>query len=266
MKQKPYLVYTSAGDMNAVDLWLDGHRDFDLWITYYGKQQRDHWKGADYLVNRPGGKFPNLLKDWLRNPAIFSQYQAILVMDDDIVIDAVGINRLFQVRDEYSLTVLQPAFIGMGKISYPLTKRQLAYKLRYTDFVEVSCPLFRTDALETFLKEYDGGLIGWGVDFWFLHVLSRKPGFRAAIVDAVGCINPDDEIKLGRRQITMLQSDKDRQASWDKFRQKRGIDEANTTTDLGGIRNTLSQSLINGLWDSRRRYTQLRRLKKQLQA
>jgi hypothetical protein len=219
---------------------------------------------VDYRNHRKGSKFQNLRADWLANPDMFRRYDAIMVMDDDIVIDASGISRLFRLRDKFALTVLQPAYLGRGKISYHVTKRQWSYKLRYTEFVEMTCPLFRRDALERFLHEYDGKLVGWGIDFWFLDVLKRESNFQAAVIDAVMCINPRDEIKGGRREITSLQADEERESDWDRTRRQRGIAEADTETELGGIRSSVFQFLISNPWTVYKRIVQLRWLERHL--
>lgn len=259
-----YLVYTSAGDMNAIPLWLRGRRNFDLWVTYYGTKPQPYLDKADYRINRSGGKFQNLKTDWLASPDTFKQYDAIMVMDDDIVIDASGISRLFRLRDEYALTILQPAYLGRGKISYHVTKRRWRYKLRFTEFVEVSCPLFQKDALAKFLQEYDGKLAGWGIDFWFLDVLKREPNFRAAIIDAVTCINPHDTIKGGRREISSLQADDERMADWDRIKTRLRIKEADTRGESGGIHGSIFQFLIAGPWTACRRLMQLWWLRRHL--
>jgi len=259
-----YLVYTSAGDVSAVPLWLQGHRNFDLWVTYYGTKAQHRWDGADYWVQRRAGKFQNLRADWRTSPEIFNQYDAIMVMDDDIVIDATDISRLFELRDEYALTVLQPAFLRLGRISHRVTRHRARYKLRYTQFIEVTCPLFRRDALETFLQQYDGGLTGWGIDHWFMDVLSREPDFRAAVIDTVPCINPHDDIKGGAREISMLQADNERRADWERLQAQLGISKADTRHDCGRVRSSVFQFFITRprcIW---RRRKQLRWLQQHL--
>src|SRR5262245_50963959 len=56
----PYLVFTSAGDQSNLPRWMQGRRNFDLWITYYGSQAGRYLDLADYYNERRGSKFQNL--------------------------------------------------------------------------------------------------------------------------------------------------------------------------------------------------------------
>ena len=258
--ERRFLVYTSAGDRSAVKLWLEGRRNFDLWVTAYGDDPERYRDDVDYMDVRQGGKFQNLRSAWFSNPETFARYDAVLVLDDDVVIDADGISRLFELREEYSLTILQPAFLGFGKVSHPVTRRSIWQKLRYVDFVEVTCPLFRRDALETFLGEYDGRLVGWGIDFWYLHVLRQDPSFLAAVVDSVPCVNPLDSVKGGVREIRRLQPDKTREGEWLELKSRLGIELADTKKVRRRVRGSLLSCLTNAVWTPLRRRLQQRRL------
>ncbi len=217
------LVYTSAGDNANLIKWIKGKRYFDLWITYYGNYEGRYREFADYYNMRKDGKFPNLYHAYQVWPHIFNQYEAILVMDDDILIRAAQINRLFKIRKKYDLWILQPAFEPKGKISHRITRVNPYTLLRYTNFVEVTCPLFRQDKLERFMKTYDPVLLGWGVDWWFLDVLGKNIKDRIAIIDCVTCINPLDSAKDGQREIDRLQTPNQRLEIWKKIKRKHCI-------------------------------------------
>ena len=88
------LVFTSAGDRSNLRGWLRGRRDFDLWVVYYGDPPGTFQQLATYHVNRRGSKFQNLHYCYQQWPQVLARYDAIMVMDDDIVIDATGITRL----------------------------------------------------------------------------------------------------------------------------------------------------------------------------
>jgi hypothetical protein len=219
------LVFTSAGDRSNVRRWLDGRRDFDLWVVYYGEQAGMFQQDADFHVRRKGSKFQNLHYCYRHWPEIFARYDAIMVMDDDIMIDATGLSRLFAIRRELDLWTLQPAFRLAGKISWDITRVRPTAKLRYTNYVEMACPLFRRDKLDEFMKVYDPELVGYGADWWFLHVLGPDLKNRVAVVDEVPCINPYDSTKGGAREIDRLQSHADRKKVWERIKAQHGLDE-----------------------------------------
>ena len=94
---------------------------------------------------------------------------------------------------------LQEATVG----STPITGVKLFNSLRYTNFVEVTCPLFKKDKLDAFMNIFDPApLIEWGIDWWFLETLGASLGGHTAVIDAVSCINPLDSTKGGgQREI-----------------------------------------------------------------
>ena len=235
-RTRQYLVYTSAGDRASIPCWLEhGCRQFDLWVTYYGHSNDNKWRlHADTYRRRVGGKFENLQALW-REPGvdqIMRSYDAILVMDDDIVIDTPRLNALFRLRRTHGLLCLQPAFETQGKVSHAITAVQPGNCLRLTNFIEMTCPLFATQVLLEFLARFDSELKGWGADWWFLAVTAstseRKDEVNlgpriilscaCAIADNVTCINPTDADKGGAREINALQGREDRRAIWEKIR------------------------------------------------
>jgi hypothetical protein len=221
------LVFTSAGDRSSLHGWLAGRRDFDLWVAYYGEQPGMFQDVSDLYVSRKGSKFQNLHYCFKRWPEVFARYDAIMVMDDDILIGAGGITRLFELRKQLDLWALQPAFRLSGKISWQITRVHATAKLRYTNFIEMACPLFRRDKLEAFLQVYDPELVGYGVDWWFLHSLGPDLGNHVAVVDEVSCVNPYDKFKGGVREIDQLQSHEKRKEVWERVKARYGLDEQN---------------------------------------
>lgn len=230
-----FLVFTSAGRHANCRSWLKGKRNFDIWITNYSEDEHGLAEFADYYAKRQGGKFPNLYHAYKSNPEIFERYEAIFVSDDDLEISASKISYLFDTLLEYNLDVLQPAFSQFGKWSHKITRAQLFSYLRYVNFVEVTCPLFRTDRLVEFLTIYDPVLVGWGTDHWFMQTLVSDHKHKAAIVDAVVVTNPFDEIK-GRREIHTLQVDRVRHAAWKEIQRTRNVCEVNPLVEWSQVR------------------------------
>ncbi len=219
------LVFTSAGDLSNLSRWLRGRRDFDLWTVYYGEQPGKFQAESDLYVRHKGSKFQNLHYCYQRWPGELARYEAILVMDDDILIDATGITRLFEIRRELDLWAVQPAFRLSGKVSWPITELHATAKLRYTNFIEMACPLFRRDKLDAFMAVYDPDLVGYGVDWWFLHTLGSDLNGHVAVVDEVTCVNPYDRHKGGAREIDKLQSHAKRKEVWERVKSRHGLDE-----------------------------------------
>lgn len=222
-------IFTSAGDRCNVASWLGAKsRSWDLITCYYGSDPRlsaELTMLSDRFFARKGSKFQNLLAVHRAHPDLLEPYDRVWVMDDDLLINPADIDRMFRVAEFWDLWVCQPAFDPAGKISHSLTRPAgRGDGLRITNFVEVTCPLFRRDKLVEFLDDhYDGSLIGFGIDHWFGHALEAERYAKFAIVDAVRVLNPLDSAKGGVREINRLQNTRDRRRAWESLRDAKGI-------------------------------------------
>lgn len=234
------LIFTSAGDLTNLQHWLKGRRDFDLWIVSYGKHNLTHEAYSNFYARSGGTKFQNLHRVYQRYAGVLARYDAVMVMDDDILIDGTGLTRLFELRRERDLWVLQPAFRTTGKVSWDITRVSPTCQLRYTNFVEMTCPLFRRDKLDLFMAEFDPQLLGYGEDWWFLHLLGPDLSNRVAIADEVSCVNPHDRKKNGRREIDRVSSHEERKAAWERIKRVRGLNEQGRIhIEYGRVNNSL---------------------------
>jgi hypothetical protein len=218
-------VFTSAGDHSNLRSWLRGRRDFDLWVVYYGDRPDAFRQDADIYSRHRGSKFQNLPDRYQDQREIFDRYDAVLVMDDDVLINGTAITKLFEIRRDLDLWVLQPAFRLRGKISWDVTRVRPTTKLRYTNFVEMTCPLFRRDKLDAFMAVYDPELSGYGVDWWYLQTIGGHKERRVAIVDEITCVNPFDRRKGGVREIDRLQPKEERERVWRRTKKRYGLGE-----------------------------------------
>lgn len=223
---RDYLVYTSAGHAANVKQWCSStNRNYDIWITNYTDTRSLNKEYSDYYNERQGSKFQNLKAIFEEHRELLSNYKAIMAADDDIVISPDSLSALLKVLTDKDIWILQPAFSRFGKISHNITKRKLTSSLRYTNFVEVTCPIFRTDKLFDFLSVYNTELSTcYGIDWWFLRHLGIDQQDRFAISDKYYCINPRDRFKPGRRrEIDSLNSHDQRVSMWRNIQREIGI-------------------------------------------
>lgn len=223
-----WLVFTSAGDSNNIKNWLKS-RKFDLWICYYGDKKNSLSKNSDFYFERKGGKTQNFYYALSKWRTQIKKYDAVLLADDDIIISGKNINRLFNIRDEYNLKALQPAFNIRGKNSHKFTEAKPFTKLRYTNFIEIGFPLFEQQALLEFMELYKPAVNCWGVDWWFSYVIKEKYGKKSiAIIDEIMALNPFDNDKKNGSEIEKLSSIKKLSSDWDLFQHDNAI-----TTEKG---------------------------------
>jgi len=236
---RKYLIFSSTGEYARVNNWLGKNRNYDIWLTHYSSDSSPFESEVEFLNYRKGGKFQNLqfaVKNW---PELFEQYEYIWVTDDDIGMDKKRINKFFRTSEKYSLTASQPAFDRLGKISYDITIERPKYILRYTNFVENTCPLVRKDALFFFMENYDERLTGYGGDWLLSHYLYKLEDPKIAIIDSIRCHNPHDRVKGGQREIDKLQPHEQRRAIFQQVKKDHGvtIDEQGPI-EFGRIENT----------------------------
>lgn len=222
-KENRYLLYTSAGDNSNVHCWCDGPRDYDIWITYYGDKKDSLAEFSNYYVQRKGAKFPNLLQDYRNNPGFFEKYERIMVSDDDIIISASDLNQLFATSHKFDLWIMQPAFHPMGRITIPITCRNPYTKLRFTNIVEMGCPIFKQEKLVEFLTIYDPKIAGWGVGCWSSHAIGGAENNRIAVCDEICCVNPYESTKGGTREIDKILSADNGETIWNQFAKQNQI-------------------------------------------
>jgi len=126
-----------VGDRSGLHHWLRGQRNFDLWVTYYGSRPGRFQDMADYYNARQGSKYQNLRYAYRRWGHLIARYSAgaghgrrhrRLGFSDLPIVRATPASRSFSPR---------------GKISWPVTRVNRRNELRFTNFVEMTCPLFR---------------------------------------------------------------------------------------------------------------------------
>lgn len=229
--KKKNLVFSSVGDKtNFVNDWLSHkeQKEFDVWVVYYGKDNKDKYKGdVDYWERRKGSKMQNFHYIWNKYRDLIMTYERFFILDDDIVFNTTDINNCFKLSKQYNLWMLQPSFHGDSKISHKITKKQKGNTLRYSNFVEINTPLIHRDVIGDIMNIYCPSLTGWGIDCMMSHILINKPGYnkkKIAVLDKVSCINPDEDKKGGgQREIVLLQPNTVRQQKWQYFKQKNKI-------------------------------------------
>src|SRR5262245_39804801 len=184
------LLFTSAGAGADLSRWLAADRSFDVWVSYRAQGEPPWSRQVDRFERSSAAKFPAFKLLHAASMKLLSRYDAVFLLDDDIVISPAQIEQLFALRDRFHLWVLQPSYSRTSKISHAITLQDGRGKLRFTNFVEVGVPLFQRSRLDAFMTVYDPALVGYGVDWWYLDHFGPDLSRRVAIVDDVPCVNP----------------------------------------------------------------------------
>jgi glycosyltransferase involved in cell wall biosynthesis len=186
MAKRRFLVMARVGDKSLHAEWLQGaERTFDLYLSYYGATPGRYAVDADQWRERKGPKWPIIQEHLVDDAALVSSYEAVWFPDDDLSVDAAGINRLFTLFSDHRLSLAQPALTADSYYSHEFLLRDEACLLRHANFVEVMAPLLSASTLRLLGPTFGQSPSGWGLDHVWPGLLRESdPEAKVAIIDA----------------------------------------------------------------------------------
>jgi CTP:molybdopterin cytidylyltransferase MocA len=126
------------------------------------------------------GKFENLGALLEQHPA--TEHDWLLVLDDDVALPPVFLDRFLAAAEHFGFTLAQPAHRRHSHAAWPVTRRQPALARR-TQFVEIGpVTAFRRETFADLLP-FPPLRMGWGLDAHWAAV-ARERGWALGIVDA----------------------------------------------------------------------------------
>ena len=142
-----YLVITPIGTHDSAHKqWIDPARNFDLYLVNYSDTPGMYRDDADRYFEIPGFKLQIVAQAIRESREQVRQYSAVWLPDDDLGISATQVNRLFRLFEENDLDLGQPA-VANEYFNHIVTHREPGCRMRFVNFVEMMCPLFRTKVL-----------------------------------------------------------------------------------------------------------------------
>lgn len=180
-----FLVMARAGDRSLHRHWLaGGPRNFDLYLSCYGKDPSIHEGTAEHIRPMGSTKWPAIHAHLLEDADIVRRYDAIWFPDDDVLADAPTIGRMFEIFSLFGLGLAQPALTWNSHHTHSLVLRQPGYLLRRTNFVEVMAPVFDRNALALLSPTFSQVKVGWGLDYlWPVLMEQACLGDKIAVID-----------------------------------------------------------------------------------
>ncbi|MFS3135928.1 DUF707 domain-containing protein [Gluconacetobacter sacchari] len=182
-----FLVLGRVGDNSLHRSWIADRtvaRNWDLQLNAYAKDVSRCQDGDLPPVFDYGTKWDSIARHFRANPDLLDRYEYVMLPDDDLLMAAGDINRLFDIAVEHDLTMAQPAMTIESYLSHAVVLRMPGFRLRYATFLESMACCIKSSYLRTLLPMFERHFTGWGTDLiWAM--LMRAPAYRAAIVDAV---------------------------------------------------------------------------------
>lgn len=179
------LVVVRAGDHSLHPRWLgDGPRPWDIAVSCYGGDPERHRDTCILLHECPGPKFAGLADFVARHASLIARYEFVWFPDDDLLASAETISHFFAVCRGARLAVAQPALTPSSPHTWPITLQRCEGDLRITNFVEVMAPCFQVAHFQHFAPTFALSASGWGLEWAWADIASRRNGLRLGIVDA----------------------------------------------------------------------------------
>lgn len=185
---KRFLVFIQAGHDYRPPYDLKA-ASFDLLINCYdtGAPPAD----AHYVFAQKGTKTTAIRKILDTCPEVLTGYEAVLFLDDDIVIAQGDIDSLFATQAEHGLDLLQAALSEDSECYYPILKKPLAGSgLRVISGVEIMMLLISKRALLDCGWVFSESISGWCVDALLSHEVRKRFGHKIALLADVVARHP----------------------------------------------------------------------------
>lgn len=179
------LVILRAGNSSLHKEWIASpHRDFDLYISYYGADEGRYAEDAEYHEMRKGPKWPCIHDLLATKPELIEQYDAFWFPDDDISANTDTLNRMFAFFHALQLELAQPALTHDSYFSWSHLLQRDDFLVRYVAFVEVMVPIFSRAALSRCLPTFNENRSGWGLDWVWPSLCSDGDPRNVGLIDA----------------------------------------------------------------------------------
>lgn len=124
----------------------------------------------------------HIYKRLIEGKNLLDQYDWIWMPDYDVDIKKSEIDRMFSIAQEYNLNICQPSLTHDSYRSFDIVLNDPTKFMRYTNYVEIMCPLFKTEALKKVLWTFTTTYSGWAQDFLWARELNYE---RLAIIDDI---------------------------------------------------------------------------------
>ncbi|MCU0760567.1 MAG: DUF707 domain-containing protein [Steroidobacteraceae bacterium] len=179
------LIVLRAGDRSLHGAWLAAaRRDFDVFVSYFGRVPGRHAEGADFYEMRPGPKWPCIADLVREHHGLVAAYDCVWFPDDDLAADPATLDRMFAFFHAFELNLAQPALTHDSYCTWRTLRQDPGCHLRFNRFVEIMAPIFSREALRICAPSFSESPSGWGLD-WLWPRLCQQAGLeRMAVIDA----------------------------------------------------------------------------------
>ena len=166
--KKRNLIILRCGKNSLHRKWIDINANFDLFLLPYENFIAKTEKNCTLFPLMPGQKWPAISKFIRENIDLVSNYDFIMLPDDDLLITVLKLNKLFNQLNIDKPALSQPSLSYKSYYSHFITVKFPGLYARETSFVEIMTPIFHIEALTSLLWTFSLNSSGWGLEpLWF---------------------------------------------------------------------------------------------------
>ncbi len=170
-----FLVISRVGQASLHSEWcgLAPERRFDVLLSAYDSAVADPRQPGIIFEHRPGAKVAGY-GDVMRDHAeLIARYDYVALFDDDLLISTPDLQRLFDIVAQHQLKIAQPALSHDSYFTFAALLENPSFRLRYVNYIEMMCPVFRADALVAIRPLFDLGFES-GIDLIWCNLVSTS--------------------------------------------------------------------------------------------
>jgi hypothetical protein len=130
------------------------------------------------------GKFTNINRAINNAPRPMSDYDYLIITDDDVHLPENFLNRYLSAVQHFDLDISQPAHAWRSYVSYSITRCRFGVMARRTNFVEIGPLTVLSAKCFDALLPFPETRYGWGLDLLWSDI-AEKANLKMGIVDAL---------------------------------------------------------------------------------
>jgi len=160
-KKNLVLVRTGKNSLHTTWATAGQERDFDIFALDYEPVNHGQIGSIDQVFELHGPKIGGYFKWLSQNKDTIVEYARVALLDDDLSTSYTDISRVFKYCDLLDLDIGQPALTHNSFYSVPITRKHRSFLHRWTNWVEIMAPFFKSDVLlsciDSFQSNQNGG-------------------------------------------------------------------------------------------------------------
>lgn len=171
-----FLLVSRVGPRSLHGNWLAAGEDrgFDVFLSAYAPSVEAPDLPGVFFETRPGFKIAGYAGFMRDHADLLKTYDYVAFFDEDLDTSAAAIAGMFRLCRARRLKIAQPALTHDSHFTFAGLLQQPQFTLRYVNFIEMMCPIFRSDVLLRIRPLFERGYES-GIDLVWCNVVHEGP-------------------------------------------------------------------------------------------